>query len=305
MKKAFTLFELIVVIVIVGILSLFGINIAIEIYKNYFNARAINSLETKTELTLEQISKRLAIRVKGSTIGRNTEDYSNFVSSQDSTLSNKYKILEWISYSYESFQDGGWSGFVDMDHANTIRNAGKNGGTLQTPASNLNNASTDISNLTNGKATLSNEQVGLMFKTREGLNVETSFGFNKTNQADSIATVKMDAPISDDTLKIENYTKNEIYEQYYLLHTAYAVVPEKIKNSDTDFRLWLYYNYRPWIKDQKYKKGYKALLAEHVTRFNFTDMGGTIVLKLCIRDAGSSLEKEGKEATVCKTKAVY
>ena len=31
MKKAFTLFELIVVIVIVGILSLFGINIAIEI----------------------------------------------------------------------------------------------------------------------------------------------------------------------------------------------------------------------------------------------------------------------------------
>ena len=52
MKKAFTLFELIVVIVIVGILSLFGINIAIEIYKNYFNARAINSLETKTKLTL-------------------------------------------------------------------------------------------------------------------------------------------------------------------------------------------------------------------------------------------------------------
>lgn len=305
MKKAFTLFELVVVIVIVGILSLFGINIALEIYKNYFNARAINSLETKTELALEQISKRLAIRVKGSTIGRNINDYKDFISSQDSSLSNKYNILEWVSYSYESFQDGGWSGFVDMDNSNTVRNVDKKGGTLSTPESNLENANNDISNLTNKKATLTNEQVGLMFKTKEGLNIETSFGFNKENQADSIATVKMDTPISANTLKIENYTKNEIYEQYYLLHTAYAVVPEKIKDGDTDFRLWLYYNYRPWIKDQKYEKGYKALLAEHVTRFNFTDMGGTIVLKLCIRDAGSSLEKEGNEATVCKTKAVY
>ena len=303
MKKAFTLLELILVIVIMGLLSFAGINIAKNLYTNYLQARAINTLETQTELTLEQISKRLAIRVKSSAIGRKSSD-SSFISTSSPGLNSDYDILEWISYSYESFQDGGWSGFVDLKNSDNARDATKDGGTISTPDSNLERASNTISDLTDKNATLDNGQVGLLFKNTAKPNiVQTGFGYNSSNQADDIATAKKDG---NNKLKIKKYTSDDIYEQYYLLHTAYAVVPKKKKTGDTDFDLWLHYNYRPWVGD-KYNnaKTSKVLLAENVTRFNFTEASGVIVMKLCIRDAGKSLGQNKAETTVCKTKAVY
>ena len=68
MKKAFTLIELMMVIVIMGIISYAGVEITLNIYRNYLQSRAINTLEMQTELVLEQIAKRLSIRFRGSTI---------------------------------------------------------------------------------------------------------------------------------------------------------------------------------------------------------------------------------------------
>ncbi|WP_276709483.1 type II secretion system protein [Campylobacter rectus] len=302
MKNAFTLLELIIVIVIMGFLAFIGIDIAKNLYTNYLQARSINNLESQTELTLEQIAKRLAVRVKSSTIGRRASD-DKFVATYDSGLNSNYNILEWISYSYESFQGGGWSGFVDLDSPNTLRNSAKNGGTIVTPGSDLDYATKYISDLTNKKATLDNKQVGLFFKRNTKNNIQTDFGYNDSNQADAIAIVKKDGK----NKLIIKYSADDIYEQYYLLHTAYAVVPVRANVADTDFDLWLHYNYRPWISGEKYSKTEtnKVLLAKNVTRFNFTETSGVIVMKLCIRDAGKSLGKDKAETTVCKTKAVY
>ena len=52
MKKAFTLIELMMVIVIMGIISYAGVEITLNIYRNYLQSRAINTLEMKTELVL-------------------------------------------------------------------------------------------------------------------------------------------------------------------------------------------------------------------------------------------------------------
>ena len=306
MKKAFTLIELILVIVILGILSFAGINIIRNLYENYLQARSVNTLETQTELVLEQISKRLAVRVKGSTIGRQAST-GNFVSTRDPALNVQYNILEWITYSYESFQNGGWSGFVDLDDPATVPNAARNGGNLATHGSALNSANLDISNLTNGRATLNNNQVGLFFKGRP-TNINTDFGFNTaTNQANAIAIATQNG---NNILTIANYASTDIFEQYYLLHTAYAVVPTVSLNPDgtsgTDLDLWLHYNYRPWAGQNYNNNGTsRDLRARNVTRFNFTEDNGVIVIKLCIRDAGRSLGPTRAETTVCKTKAVY
>lgn len=301
-KKGFTLLELVVVIVITGALTYMGTEIALNIYKNYLQSRAINTLETQTEIVLEQISKRLAIRVKGSSIGRKKNSYEDFISLQDPSLNQDYNILEWISYSYESFQNGGWSGFADLKNTMTSR-TGVSEGTILTPQSNLGLANNDISDLTNKKATLKNNKVGVIFK---GIptDIKTSFGFDGSNTADSIAIVK-DA-LDDITLKIDFPQGNQISEQYYLLHTAYAVVPSNPSNNG-DFDLMLHYNYRPWIAGEKYNstETSKQILATNVTRFNFTSVDGMVVLKLCIRDAGRSLNKDEAEVTVCKTKAIY
>ena len=54
-RKGFTLIELTVVLVITGLLAYAGIQATLNIYKNYLQSRAINTLETQTELVLEQI----------------------------------------------------------------------------------------------------------------------------------------------------------------------------------------------------------------------------------------------------------
>ncbi|EET80779.1 hypothetical protein CSHOW_0737 [Campylobacter showae] len=309
MKKAFTLLELMVVIVIIGLLSHMGIQMTLNIYRSYLQSRAINTLETQTELVLEQISKRLAIRVRGSTIGKQPAANGNgaFVSTSAAGLNSTYPILEWITYSYESFQDGGWSGFADLSSPNTAIAAIAGSGTISTPGSRLAvaaaapnfSADQNIRDLTNSAASIANGNIGIVFKNMS-LNPATSFGYNRTN-ANSIGTIVANG--QNNILSIANYRDALISEQYYLLHTAYAVVPG-VASANGDFSLFLHYNFRPWA-GQEYNNGNSDLLATNVTRFNFTEANGIIVLKLCIRDAGRSLEPAEAETTVCKTKAIY
>ncbi|WP_170018463.1 type II secretion system protein [Campylobacter sp. RM16190] len=309
MKKAFTLLELIVVLVITGIISVLSTDIILNIYKGYLQSRAINTLEAQTEIVLEQISKRLMFRVKGSTIGR--KPTGEFVSTSDAGLNQDYTILEWISYSYESFQDGGWSGFIDLNHPNTTKTGtGTGTGTLETPGSDLTSANQTISDLTRvdattSKANLSNNTVGIFFRGL-GAKIDTSFGYNKTD-ANSIGIVNTTTG-STTNLTMSTYKGTDISEYYYLLHTAYAIVPgAPSANGDSD--LILHYNYRPWLlgADNQYngKNSNSAIIATNVTRFNFTEVNGMIVLKLCIRDSGRSLGNGEEESTVCKTKAIY
>lgn len=309
MKKAFTLLELMVVIVIIGLLSHMGIQMTLNIYRSYLQSRAVNTLETQTELVLEQISKRLAIRVRGSTIGKQPGANGNgaFVSTSAAGLNNAFSILEWVTYSYESFQDGGWSGFADLSSPNTAIAAIAGSGTISTPGSRLAvaaaapnfSADQNIRDLTNSAASIANGNIGIVFKNMS-LNPATSFGYNRTN-ANSIGTIVANG--QNNILSIANYRDALISEQYYLLHTAYAVVPG-VASANGDFSLFLHYNFRPWAR-QEYNNGNSDLLATNVTRFNFTEANGIIVLKLCIRDGRRSLEPAEEETTVCKTKAIY
>ena len=167
---------------------------------------------------------------------------------------------------------------------------------LQTdPAS----ANQNIRDLTNGRASLNNGNIGLIFKGT-GLDVNSSFGYNRIN-AQSVALVANDT--ADTVLSIRNYRGQLISEQYYLLHTAYAVVPGQA-SANGDFNLFLHYNFRPWAGEE-YNDGSSDILATNVTRFNFTELNNVMVLKLCIRDAGRSLANGEEETTVCKTKAIY
>ena len=312
MKKAFTLLELIIVIVIVGIISYIGVEITLNVYRNYLQSRAINTLETQTELVLEQISKRLAIRVKGSAIGKriNVNGRGNFVSTSSTQLNNNFPILEWVAYSYESFQDGSWTGFIDLNNpsSNSTKAIGILGGSLATPGSRLltqdsqnspASANQNIRDLTNSQASIENQNIGVIFKGTN-LNSNSSFGYNNS-AAQAVALVANNT--QDTSLNVIRYAGALISEQYYLLHTAYAIVPGQA-SADNDFNLFLHYNFRPWV-GQEYTDGSRSLLATNVTRFNFTEANGVLVLKLCIRDAGRSLDPTEAETTVCKTKAVY
>ena len=309
MKRAFTLLELVVVIVVLGIIAMMSFNAIMNIYSNYFQTRTVNELETQTEIALEQISKRLEHRIKPSVIARKTDGAFLALNDNRVNLDAKYEILEFIPYAYEIFNDvpsgsnkaGRYSGYVDL--ANSSPTTG-----LISPGSNFTTEVIEtIKDLTCKDDTRNSKCVD--FENKDGgvvaifydvyYDVQNSFGYKGISNLD-IAKVGVKS-IDGDTLEISGFDGKQISEQYHLAYTANAIVPEQSADpKDTAngvFDLNLYYDYRPWM-GQGYKNGEKATLAKNVTRFVFTEKNGVIVLKLCMRAKNS-------EITICKSKAVY
>ena len=322
MKRAFTLLELVVVIVVLGIIAMMSFNAIMNIYSNYFQTRTVNELETQTEITLEQISKRLEHRIKPSVIARKTD--GEFLALNDSgvNLNAEYEILEFIPYAYEIFNDvisldandnvieqggkaGRYSGYADLAKSSPATG-------LISPGSNFTTGVVEtIKDLTCKDDTRNSKCVD--FENKDGgvvaifydvyYDVQNSFGYKGISNLD-IAKVGVkggQSGLNGDTLEISGFANKQISEQYHLAYTANAIVPEQSADpKDTAngvFDLNLYYDYRPWM-GQGYKDGEKATLAKNVTRFVFTEKNGVIVLKLCMRAKNS-------EITICKSKAVY
>jgi len=298
MKRGFTMLELVMVMVIMGIIASIGADIIASMYSNYLRARTINRLEAQTEITLEQIAKRLQYRVKESVIARKAGEVRALADSTN--VDSSFNILEWISYSNESFIETplpGWSGFIDLDSNETNRT----NRTLKTSESNLTQASATISTLTDGDIDLTaGNEATLVFKGQ--LFNFSDFGWGITDNNDSMATLKV---IVDggtiDRFQISNdTTPAEIYEQYTLAHTAYAIVTSD--TNSTDFNVTLHYNYQPWL-DEELADGNNSVLAEHVSLFRFKQDESILRLKLCLHDNNET--GVGEMIVICKEKVVY
>ena len=323
MKRAFTLLELVVVIVVLGIIAMMSFNAIMNIYSNYFQTRTVNELETQTEIALEQISKRLEHRIKPSVIARKTDGAFLALNDSGVNLNAEYEILEFIPYAYEIFNDvisldandnvieqggkaGRYSGYVDLAKSSPATG-------LISPGSNFTTGVVEtIKDLTCKDDTRNSKCVD--FENKDGgvvaifydvyYDVQNSFGYKGISNLD-IAKVGVkggQSGLNGDTLEISGFANKQISEQYHLAYTANAIVPEQSADpKDTAngvFDLNLYYDYRPWMGEKYKQNGEKATLAKNVTRFVFTEKNGVIVLKLCMRAKNS-------EITICKSKAVY
>ena len=320
MKRAFTLLELVVVIVVLGIIAMMSFNAIMNIYSNYFQTKTVNELETQTEIALEQISKRLEHRIKPSVIARKTDGAFLALNDSGVNLNAKYEILEFIPYAYEIFNDvisldandhvieqggkaGRYSGYADLAKSSPATG-------LISPGSNFTTGVVEtIKDLTCKDDTRNSKCVD--FKNKDGgvvaifsdvyYNVQDSFGYKGDITKLDIAKVGVKST-DGNTLEISGFDGKQISEQYHLAYTANAIVPEQSADpkdaANGVFDLNLYYDYRPWMGEKYKPNGEKATLAKNVTRFVFTEKNGVIVLKLCMRAKNS-------EITICKSKAVY
>ena len=310
MKRAFTLLELVVVIVVLGIIAMMSFNAIMNIYSNYFQTRTVNELETQTEIALEQISKRLEHRIKPSVIARKTDGAFLALNDSGVNLDAKYEILEFIPYAYEIFNDvpsgsnkaGRYSGYADLAKSSPATG-------LISPGSNFSTEVVEtIKDLTCREDT---NATCVDFTKKDGgvvaifsdvyYNVQDSFGYKGDITKLDIAKVGVKST-DGNTLEISGFDGKQISEQYHLAYTANAIVPEQSADpkdaANGVFDLNLYYDYRPWMGEKYKQNGEKATLAKNVTRFVFTEKNGVIVLKLCMRAKNS-------EITICKSKAVY
>ncbi|AKT93092.1 type II secretion system protein [Campylobacter gracilis] len=357
MKRGFTLIELVFVIVVLGIISMFGADLYTKIYKSYVHVRAVNQLEARTQNAMMLITNRLEDRIKSSTIGRELSS-NEFVPISDLT-DPRYDILEWIGQSVETRninqRTPGWSGFMSMSQLkdSTWTAGTQDAGYIANTRAEFNMVSLgsdfpQVANIVgNLRATAyntpsNNTQVAVIFKvvTNDASPTSVGIGFGYDRRIDENGSnrvlIAVGTPsnagsgnIQGETIRINQYPLNpnndnsqEFSEQYYIAHSAYAIVPDLggrdsiVYTRDNDgnvlsknFDLVLKYNYRPWSTVEKdahsYDKASSSLLAEDVSLFRFKDDNGAVALKLCMRDDGRNFDPSELDLNVCKAQVVY
>jgi len=354
MKRGFTLIELVFVIVVLGIISMFGADLYTKIYKSYVHVRAVNQLEARTQNAMMLITNRLEDRIKSSTIGRDLA-VNDFVPISDLT-DPKYDILEWIGQSVETRninqRNPGWSGFMSMSQLRDSTwkadaDKGDAGYIADTRAafnmvslgSNFPQVARIVGNLraTTYNRPSTNTQVAVIFRVvtndASPTSVNIGFGYDRAVRADGRNRVLIavgtpsdagSGSMEGETITINQYPFNpnnansqEFSEQYYIAHSAYAIVPANVVtytkdnagNLSKNFDLVLRYNYRPWSTvagdAHSYNTASSSLLAEDVSLFRFKDDNGAVALKLCMRDDGRNFDPAELDLNVCKAQVVY
>lgn len=308
-KRAFTLLELVLVIVILGIISFFTFEMTMQIFQSYTQSRILNNLQAQTELVLDQVIKRLNYRVRGSVIAKKIGSPNIaegvYLPLWDPKAISKdgYHILEFVPYSYEAFRGSFYSGFADLDLSNSTSG-------LKTPGSDL--GSTAINTFKDLTTKGTPPTAGINITTSNALGVffpgqfqEKDIGYFNGSSQDVIGIAKAKVK-SSDVLDIIYPSGKSITEQYHLAHTAIAIVPDIANTSAAgDFDLYLYYNYRPW-EGHKFTDGEHTLLATHVTRFNFMQTDNYMVsLKVCMRAAKDTVGVDSTNFAICKSKAMF
>ena len=325
-KKAFSLIEVVFVLVILGVVASISSQIIVQVYENYITQNAIYNVGTKTELVANQIVNRLAYRVQGSTL---TKDHQTFLDNQGASgwatrnqdwlelnqlnvavggaNTEHYTTIEWIGYDNDSFAattNPAWSGV--SNYMTATRNS------FVTPGSTLTDVATVISNLSqdsggNSKVDLTaTKPAAVIFANRNTIqsitpNNPLCMGLIPEDGNSSLAciyAVRNSLVVDDDNLTFTTPKPVTITERYKLAWSAYALAPEI--NSRGTKELVLYSNYQPWNGENYIQHGTRHVLLTNLTVFKFSENGGVIKFKLC------ASERIGSDHNVstCKEKAV-
>jgi len=314
-QKAFTLLELILVVIILGIVASISSSVIVQVYESYIVQKATHNAALKTELAINQLANRLTYRIDKSLIARNPAN-NFFVAAKDVTLaeSNSHTILEWIGYDNDGFSTQGsstsatlpaWSGFIDLNPSTFA------GGLIST-GSDFALENTIIANL-GGRAAIYLGPITYTAGSTVDINCLYANGNNACMFPVNLVGQTMGILGGDVTAGSMNLT-----EFYRLARSAYAVVSEKnpalplgpnggglLIATDNTSEVWdlrLYYNYAPW-NNEAYNSANtsSSILLRNVSVFRFkAEAGNSIRLKMCVLERISDTEK----ISLCKEKAV-
>jgi prepilin-type N-terminal cleavage/methylation domain-containing protein len=347
LKKSFTLVELIIVIVIMGILATVTFDILAKIYRNYIYTKEINKLDNRLNSALEEISVLLRNRVGNSLIAtkypiEKTQTDSSKVDfkpvSELTENDTDYKVLEWVGKDYEARYgmwdenqkhiQTGWSGFIDLDKASKINNDPKEFN-ITTINSNFDIVKVIDRNITAALGEdidpFENNITTLIFSGYDmggDLNpdVNHSFGWYKNDvnrTAKSVFAIQHYTQYSNNSvdLNITSITENNnttLYARYFLVRTAYSIVPIK-DDSSNDYNLTFYYNYQPWRDDWWNKlhgttntEANNSLILTHVTQFRFKKDENSPLMRIyiCLQSNLVDINSTNK-LEICKEKVIF
>lgn len=120
-KKAFTMIELIITIVILGIVSAIGAGIIKFSYDNQRKVEAFNALELKSQAAIDFLTTHLNNSIKNSfrlkkdfdtDCKTNTSDCKFVFNIKDEELGNNYNVFEWARIAILDKRKGMWDGIA-------------------------------------------------------------------------------------------------------------------------------------------------------------------------------------------------
>ncbi|WP_321779178.1 type II secretion system protein [Sulfurimonas sp.] len=304
LRKAFTMIELVFVIVIMAILAKFGVEFLAQAYNNFIFSKINNELQSNSASSVEFISSRLQHRIKESSIMRNTTaGYPGTPQSLQNSVSDvNATVLEWISADIAGFRGDTlpyWSGIIDLDDSNATTLVSK-----ETNTTAINNL---INSLSDGNSGINNSAIyfiGSSPMTTTPLQPETAWGYdvNITDQNHSMHPITLTGQINQfipDSGAI-NFSGVGIWEYYKLAWTAYAVELRDYNNTSNTGTLTLWYDYQPWEGEVYNTHGRDSIIMENVSSFQFRSIGSLIKIQVCTK---SLLTNE--EYSICKEKTVF
>lgn len=315
-KAAFTMLELLFAIVVIGILSKFGVEFLAQAYRGFIYSNVNHALQAQSASTVEIIASRLQYRIKESVIARRDNALNSFYSVNDlnTTFLDRYTVLEWIGEDIEGFRGTQlpfWSGVFDLENPIIAMNVGNILVSLETNTTNINNTililSDNSSNFGDAALYFTGATHDITTFGWQGIYADTAVAFNNpiTDQLQSVHPIN--STVADSSYFIPSVgtmQSVDIYEYYKLFWTAYAISFEDYNNTTQAGKLFLYYNYQPWLGESYSDPNVgikKTLLAENVSTFRFFAIDSLLKIQVCIK---SNLLK-GEEHSICKDKTIF
>ncbi len=205
-KDAFTLLEMIFVVVISATLAMGSFKAMQALYLRSAKAKAVTDMTLRSQIVLDQIGVFLYNRIPNSVIGYDsTSGDCDPITELDDTKT--YTVLEWLGTMDDELLKGDYDGFIDLGDSNRTSHI---------------LATKDISK------DLNSTDVNLIFAGAFDEGAEESskacggaFGLHHTdsNLSFSVSIDNNSTKLTDDNDSQPEY----IYEKYYLTNTAYAI----------------------------------------------------------------------------------
>lgn len=303
LRNAFTMLELIFVIVIMGILGRFGVEFLAKTYENYIHSSINNQLQSKSASAVEFISKRLQYRIKDSVIVRTTVN-GTVIPLANAVVGVQYPVLEWITSDIDSFRGSTqalWSGILDLDAGIALGN-----NTLVSPETNITALNTYINTFSNGTRNINNAALYFI-----GSNTDINgFGWGGAlaDQTGVMHPIQATVNINEFTSSIggQTFANVDVYEYYQLAWTANAIVITDYNATENTGTLEFCTDYQPWngvSLTNAINNGTCYPLADDISTFQALAIGSIIKIQVCANS--DFLKSEGGEFSLCKEKTIY
>ncbi|MBA3025141.1 MAG: type II secretion system protein [Sulfurimonas sp.] len=303
LRPAFTMLELIFVIVIMGIIGKFGVEFLAQAYRNFISSTINNTLQANSANAVEFIASRLQYRIKDSIIAR-TGETTTFTPLADAS-GETFVVLEWVSSDIDNFRattTPNWSGIIDLDAGNA--------NLLVSPATNTTDINSTIFALSHGNSGVNDAALYFIGSNQD----IDGYGWNGTALADQNGSVMHPikqgtnanefVPRNGATNATNSFTGVNVYEYYQLTWTANAVVMENYNAGTKMGDLVFYYDYQPWNGEMFYTAGQnikKFTIMENVSTFQAMAIGSIVKIQLCTK---SDLMIE-ETYSLCKEKTIF